>query len=80
MSYVFQEYPKWVRAQGVRSRIVSTEDEERAFYESLPPVRDEPKDIAPTVLSEPVTMEVEIPSVAEPAKRRGRPPKSKVPE
>lgn len=38
MSYIFQEYPKWVRAAGVPDKLVRTEDEERAFFEALPPI------------------------------------------
>ncbi|MEN6505014.1 MAG: hypothetical protein ABFD92_10770 [Planctomycetaceae bacterium] len=43
MSYIFQEYPKWVRAAGVPDKLVKTEDEERAFFEALPPIKPAPK-------------------------------------
>lgn len=73
MSYVFQEYPKWVHAEGVKSRIVATEDDERAFYEGLPAPR--------AFLIEAATVPVGAQSAdVEAPKRRGRPPKVKVSE
>lgn len=43
MSYIFQEYPKWVRAAGVPDKLVRSEAEEQEFYEALPPVQPAPK-------------------------------------
>lgn len=59
MSYVYQEYPKWVSAEGVEPRIVKSEAEEAEFYDALPPIE---------LSGSPDTTEPA-------PKRRGRPPK-----